>query len=137
MIKLPTLDEAGYTTDRGVILNKIFGYYLVSDYTQSNTFRGDIHSLRYTLSKNAPISDTEDEITKSLYRLLEDYYDTLDISVEGKEITTDDGIIDVYGIFIKGDYDGVTYNYSNSIEHSNSDIEVLNKSINKLYNIGV
>lgn len=43
---VPTLSTAGFVTDMPTMIDRMFSYYLTSDYSQSNLFQGKILSLQ-------------------------------------------------------------------------------------------
>lgn len=48
---VPTLSRTGYVTEGKLMAKKLFDYYILSLYSQSTTYYGNITSLAYTLYK--------------------------------------------------------------------------------------
>ena len=80
-IVVPTLSRDGYISNTEDTMRKIFEYYLVSEYSQSNTFRGEVVSITYDLEMGANVGDKRDNINRSLSKLFTRYFDNPDISV--------------------------------------------------------
>lgn len=124
---LPTLTYNGFIDDVDEMLNRIYFYYVTSDYTQSITFFGEIKSLQYALKRAdyKPDRSTE-EVKQDLITILHRYFTNLDadsIIVDYKEKTTGtDKVIYVIGIDLEVvDNNGKKHQLSKSIELDEND----------------
>jgi len=89
-IVLPTMSVFGMSTDPGVITEKLFLYFVTSEYSQSVTFYGNISSLKYLLNQYATEPDVlKTEIYETLLILYKKYfYDvTVEVDVEEDKLT--------------------------------------------------
>jgi len=64
---IPTLSTAGFVTDIPTMIDRMFSYYLTSEYSQSNLFQGKILSLQkqiqaYQHDRNLLITNVRDEL---------------------------------------------------------------------------
>ena len=119
---LPTLTHNGFISDVDEMLNRIYYYYITSDYTQSITFFGEIKSLAYALKRAdfKPDRATE-EVKYDLINILHRYFEHSDVSsltVDYKEeLTGNNKVIYVIGIDIEViDKTGKKYQLSKSIK---------------------
>ena len=79
---LPTMSIFGITDDPGVITEKLFMYFITSEYSQSVTFYGEISSLKYILNQYAtePL-ELKNKIYEALVALYNKYFPTVDVNV--------------------------------------------------------
>ena len=83
---LPTMSIFGFTTDPNVITEKLFLYFVTSEYSQSVTFYGKISSLKYLLNQYATDPDKlKSEIYDTLVNLYKKYFPKVSIEVDVKE----------------------------------------------------
>lgn len=82
---IPTLTIDGWDINPATQMNKLFEYYQASDYSQSNVFRGNIVSLKYTLNRDIRPSVLANNIKADLNRLYGCYFDTVDPDIEVKD----------------------------------------------------
>ena len=80
---LPTMSIFGITNDPGVITEKLFMYFITSEYSQSITFYGEISSLKYILNQYAtePL-ELKNKIYEALVALYSKYFPTVDVNVD-------------------------------------------------------
>lgn len=76
---LPTLSKNGWIDNRSSILEKLYKYWLVSLVEDSNVFSSDIESLKFVMSKSQDIETSVDQISESLTKLLDPYFDDVNI----------------------------------------------------------
>lgn len=76
---LPTLSKDGWIENRSNILEKLYKYWLVSLVEDSNVFSSEIESLKFVMSKSQDIETSVDQISSSLTKLLEPYFDDVNI----------------------------------------------------------
>ena len=62
---VPTLSRAGYVTEGKILARKLFDYYMLSLYSQSTTYYGNITSLAYSLYKGGDDVEAFSEYVKS------------------------------------------------------------------------
>lgn len=80
---LPTMSVFGITNDPGVITEKLFMYFITSEYSQSVTFYGEISSLKYLLNQYATEPATlKNKIYESLMILYKKYFPVVEIDVD-------------------------------------------------------
>jgi len=80
---LPTMSIFGITNDPGVITEKLFMYFITSEYSQSITFYGEISSLKYILNQygTEPL-ELKNKIYEALVTLYKKYFPTVDVNVD-------------------------------------------------------
>lgn len=82
-IALPTMSIFGVATDPDIIAEKLFLYFLTSEYSQTVSFYGKISSLKYLLTQYATRpKELESEVRDSLIELYKKYFKTIDVDVE-------------------------------------------------------
>jgi len=107
---LPTMSIFGFSTDPGIITEKLFMYFITSEHSQSVTFYNKISSLKYLLTKYATDPDElKNEIEDTLIVLYKKYFYKVSVNVE-VEVANATGYIniDIETITSKGDVNRVT-----------------------------
>lgn len=127
---LPSLSDEGFITNKEVIIAKLFKYFLASNYSQSNTFYGDISSLNYIIATNIPNDKMRADLETTLIKLYGRYFDSVDFNVN---IETDN--TDVAKIYIDGTLqDGTnTYNLSKTVAIQGSTITNFENLLDEYY----
>ena len=99
---LPTMTIFGLTKDPVVLIEKIFLYFVTSDYSQSVTFYGKIKSFKWIYHK---YKDDDDELKTRIKETLSEYYllyfKDVDVSVgisDGENGTREIGV-DVTAVY--------------------------------------
>lgn len=103
-IPLARLDSAGWVTSAPEKAATLFEYYLRSEHSQSNMFRGKVASLPYTLSLGLHNFVTlENHIQSELTNMFTPWFDSSEIrvSVDAAKAIDDPDLIE-YGIMISG-----------------------------------
>jgi len=126
-MKLPTLSKH-YDLTITQALQKIYDYFLLSDYSQTNIYRGNITSLKYILI-NKPNDDLLEEIKNQLTTMCIRYFEsplfkqTLnELYVEPEFIKEDNNLL-YLDITITAIVDEKTYRINNSTNlHKDGDI---------------
>ena len=78
-IVVPTLSGSGWLTGVAERADALLSYFLVSDYTQSNTHKGGIASLPYIIQRETRnIFSLKEDISGALGTLLRRYFDNTD-----------------------------------------------------------
>ncbi len=81
-IVVPTLSGSGWLTGVAERADALLSYFLVSDYTQSNTHKGGIASLPYIIQRETRnIFSLKEDISGALGTLLRRYFDDATVSV--------------------------------------------------------
>lgn len=97
---MPSLSSAGFIKDPAAKLEKVFAYFFIADYSQSNQHRGTIASLPYLIKTHGHRpEDLSDQIENTLRIVLSSYFDTADVKVSIKD-PLDDG--PEYDIVVQG-----------------------------------
>jgi hypothetical protein len=79
--QLPTLTDDGILEDDRLKSVKLFEYFLVSEYSQSTIFFGDISSLKYLIAEYSDdYSTLTNEIQNTLTKLYNRYFDHSDVT---------------------------------------------------------
>ena len=130
-IVVPTLSRDGYISNTEDTMRKIFEYYLVSQYSQSNTFRGEVVSVTYDLEMGANIGDKRDNINRSLSKLFTRYFDNpvIDVNIDTKHdpklnITIKISVIINNRTYILSNNISSTKNIINSIDDAVASIHI-------------
>lgn len=85
---LPTLSSSGWIEEIAEKADRVMTYFFVSEYSQSDSFKGNITSLPHLIQKfgNDPLT-LKSEVSRKLQGLLERYFDEASV---GTEITNED-----------------------------------------------
>jgi len=129
---IPHLSRDGWLKDPSTMVNKLFEYFLVSEYSQSNTYRGKITSLKYILEQNTASDDIKSEIIKALVNMYNRYFTDILINID---ITDDDTsmLSLAISVDVTGE-DGNRYTLDKNLELNNGTIANMNTLIEDLYN---
>lgn len=103
---LPTLTKEGWTDNRSTILEKAYMYWLVSNIQDTNTFYREVESLKYILSVSDHIEKSIVAIKESLERLLDPYFDNVEVITNMEE----EGGIVYIGLNVKALYKEEEFN---------------------------
>lgn len=122
-VQVPSLSASGWVGNISEKLDKLVGYFFVSDYSQSHLYRGSIASLPYIIKECAEnqsllISQT----TKNLTNLLRPYFDRVQVDVT---VTVEDpnkpGELNL-NVDAQVGQDGVTYSVGKQLQIINSKV---------------
>lgn len=127
---LPSLTEAGFITNKNLILTKLFGYFLASEYSQSNVFIGKINSLKYILGMNLAPAMFTTAVETSLNKLYAPYFDSVKVITERND--TGGGIVNVYINVICTDGDK-TYDLSKEVKIKDGNMVEFENNLDALY----
>jgi len=78
---VPTLSTSGWTKDTDGIMLKLFEYFLTSEYSRSNTYSGNISSLKYILQRYTLLDEIQNELRSTLNKLYSRYFSTVAVEV--------------------------------------------------------
>jgi len=130
MDAIPTLAVEGFTTNKTVIMTKLYEYFMSSDYSQSNTFFGDIASLKYILAEAADSAALDSMVTEALYKMYDRYFDTV---VVDTIVTDDSNMIRVDVNIVATDYDTKVYKLNQTIRVTDNKIVDYNTEQEEFY----
>lgn len=123
---VPHLSKNGWITSPTNVMTKQFEYFLTSDYSQTNLYRGEIASLKYILANNNAFADIKDAIRSALSNMYSRYFDKVTINItDNEEIISTTSTYNIYIdlLLVK---DGVNYTLSQSVETKG--VNILNMS---------
>ena len=79
MIALPTLSPDGWLFEGNKLLDRLFGYFLVSNYSQTFMYPKQITSLGYLINTYTELDELKTNVRESLSNYLGKYYSDMDI----------------------------------------------------------
>lgn len=92
MTRLPTLSTAGWVDDVVTMGAKLVDYFLVSEHSQSQLYRGDITSMTYLVQQYGSEPDALADHTRSqLYNYLNRYFDEVQINTDADNLDSATG----------------------------------------------
>lgn len=133
-IGVPKLSRVGYITDPSDTLNDLYRYFLISEYSQSNTYRDYITSLSYILRTSATMTEVRDSIVRNFSRMLNRYFDNATVVVESKEVKNTYYITILVSVTAK---DGGKYTITRDVTSKNGIIDNLENALDILNNEGL
>ena len=95
MDAIPTLSVDGFTTNKQLMMTKLFEYFKSSDYSQSNLFLGNVQSLKYIISIAKDSTELKELTEQALTNLYSSYYPkvavdaTIDETANNISVTAD------------------------------------------------
>ena len=130
---IPSLSTVGWTKDYNEIMKKLYVYFVISEYSQSNSYYGEIASLKYILQSHSEVEDIKLAIQRTLLNMYNRYYDSVDVLVDINQTDTNTSYaINIIAIAS----DGVTYKLNKTIQtDANRTIINLDKNIAGLYEV--
>ena len=105
---IPHLSTTGWMKNPELIITKLYEHFLIADYSQSNTYIGQIASLKYILQNYDGVEDIKVAIQKTLYKQYINYYDQVDVDI----IITERDDSTTYTVDITAILDDKTYTLS-------------------------
>ena len=130
---IPSLSTVGWTKDYNEIMKKLYVYFITSEYSQSNSYYGEIASLKYILQSHSEAEDIKLAIQRVLLNMYDRYFDNVDVVVD--IIQTDSTTSYTINIIAIAS-DGLTYKLNKTIQtDANRTIINLDKNISGLYEI--
>lgn len=92
MVKVPTLTSAGWVSDIVTKATSLMDYFLTSEESQSQLFRGNISSLPYLVQQHGNEPYRLEERTQStLTRYLSKYFEEAQVRVSADNLESEDG----------------------------------------------
>ena len=131
MSAIPHLSRDGWLKDPASMVNKLFEYFLVSEYSQSNTFRGHIASLKYILEQNNTGADIKSEVIRALVTMYSKYFKDVLINVD---VIGDDSSMLSLTIAVDVTLDGARYALDKNLGLSGGTVANMNALVADLYN---
>jgi len=117
---LPMLSGEGWLQDPTIIMTRLFSHMFLTDYSQSNTYRGNVTSLQYILSQHGQDST---ELTSAVEKAVKIYYSryfsNVDVSFRLNE-TASDGAKMAFDLHISGSWEGERYDLQRTLQADNS-----------------
>lgn len=130
---LPSLSRVGILTNPKTILLKCFENFLVSDYSQSTTFIGEVVSLKYILATNKEVSEIKSSIISNLEKMYLNYFKSVIVNVTDND--SENNSVVQYSIDISvTDYTDKTHALSEIISTTGSNINNFDILMNELKN---
>jgi len=122
-VQVPSLSASGWVGNISEKLDKLVGYFFVSDFSQSHLYRGNVASLPYIIkectdNQSLLLSTT----TKNLTNLLRPYFDRVQVDVTATvEDPSKPGEINLM-VDAQVAQDGVTYSVGKQLQIINSKV---------------
>lgn len=128
---IPSLTLDGWIENKHMQMAKLWEYFMASEYSQSNTFLGDISSLKYILASTDPKRGLVNKLESTLGKLYGRYFDQASVSVN-MEAKSDDAVYKFY-IVVNCRDDEKEYSLQREIAYSKGKIENYEQSLDELY----
>lgn len=91
-VQVPSLDTAGWVVGAAQKADRLLSYFLISDHSQSNTFRGNIASLPKLIQDNPrDFIKLKNDIKLALDKLFGGYFDSAVFQVSIEDTKSDTG----------------------------------------------
>lgn len=117
MDALPTLSVDGFLTTKAGIMIKLYEYFMASDYSQSNTFLGDIASMKYIAATATDINELTAMTKDALEKMYLRYFPTVVVEITPYDRPNNmEVVVDI----VATDDTGVTHTLKNSIKTVNN-----------------
>jgi len=81
MDALPTLSPEGFITNRTIMMTKLYEYFISSEQSQSNTFFGEVVSLKYIISEAANPTELQDMTLTALTKMYSKYFASVAVDI--------------------------------------------------------
>jgi len=86
VIKVPSLSTDKFIHEPLLKLDTLYTYFLASEFSQTNVYRGNISSLKYIFSNNSDNNKSLiSDVDRSLTNFLERYFKEVDVYVDYDE----------------------------------------------------
>ena len=115
---VPTLSTDNFITEPILKLDTLYAYFLSSEFSQTNTYKGNIASLKYLMQKNTgDTSALVSDIISTLTVFLKRYFTEVNVFAEMVDIT-------VIGVSIQvKDNDGVEATLERALRMTNGKLD--------------
>lgn len=121
---LPSLGADGWLENKKAIMEKLFLYYIASDYNQSNTFYTFIRSLKYDLFQSYDEHNVRTLVENSIIDLYSPYFDDVN-AITKLRYVPDSKIVEIT-IDVKCTYNNETFKLSKVIEGNIDESVIVN-----------
>ena len=111
---IPSLSTDNFIYDPLIKLRNIYSYFKISEYSQSNTYLGNVISLKYLIEQNSNVSSLTGSITDNLTILFNRYFSKADVFCELTD--NDDGSKSIKITAEVTDADGVVNDLSDIVK---------------------
>ena len=128
---IPSLTVDGFINNKKIQMGKLFEYYLASDYSQSNTFNGQVCSLKYVLAMNNDTESIKKAIAVDLETLYGSHFDKIESNILVVE-PEGTGKMNVH-IDLIAYHNNETYTLTKELVYSNGDIEQFGTLLDEYY----
>jgi len=81
MDALPTLSPEGFITNRTIMMTKLYEYFISSEQSQSNTFFGEVVSLKYIISEAADLAELQAMTVTALTKMYSKYFTSVAVDI--------------------------------------------------------
>ncbi len=115
---VPTLSTDNFITEPILKLDTLYAYFLSSEFSQTNTYKGNIASLKYLMQKNTgDTSALVSDIISTLTVFLKRYFTEVNVFAEMVDVT-------VIGVSIQvKDSDGVEATLERALRMTNGKLD--------------
>lgn len=130
-VQVPSLSASGWVGNISEKLDKLIGYFFVSEFSQSHLYRGNIASLPYIIKQCAENQSLLlSETTKVLTNLLKSYFDRVqvDVTVTNEDVNKPGELSLI--VDAKVVQDGVTYSVGKELQIINAKVVAIFKANN-------
>jgi hypothetical protein len=127
---IPTLSDEGWVSNNKIKLSRAYLYFLISDYSQTDTYKDEVSSLKYIVYTH---TGTGNELDEELIRVLKKYmgrfFTEVDVFINKR---TEGNIFNVeIEIIVKDEHKNPT-SLTSVLEIKNSEVTNIDDIINKL-----
>lgn len=130
---VPSLTTDGFVKNKRMIFYKVWEYFLASEYSQSNSYSGDIASLKWIIGTNSSNIVIVDKTEEHLKKLFKKYFDDVEVDcfiVNEKEAFRTMSI----AITCKDDEDpDITYTLVKDVQYQKGEIKNYEQLLVELY----
>lgn len=130
-VQVPSLSASGWVGNISEKLDKLIGYFFVSEFSQSHLYRGNIASFPYIIKQCAENQSLLlSETTKVLTNLLKSYFDRVqvDVTVTNEDVNKPGELSLI--VDAKVVQDGVTYSVGKELQIINAKVVAIFKANN-------
>jgi hypothetical protein len=131
MTGIPVLSVHGWVTNKKEIMTKLFEHFITSEYSQSNSFKGGIASLKYIIAISSGELELKNAIVSALTTLYSAYFKLVTINVI-VDNNLDSNIINYTVDISCTDDDNVVYILSKIISEQGGALLNINETIANL-----
>jgi hypothetical protein len=132
MIVVPSLSTNKAISNTIEMIAQLFKYFVIADYSQSNTFKGSISSLKDKLTGSEDPEWVKGRIHDALVTLYSNHFKQVDVEITYKDNLDVIGVVD-YTIYVSVlDYNNEVHSLAESISTGNGDIKNIDTILDNL-----